>query len=454
MITARNGMVLLSSLLCTGVLAQTQPPPSPEVHQMSVRQTIDYAKSHNVQVKNALLDIQVQKESNRVTTAQALPRINGSGNFTDYLKLPVTVASSDNFPGTGAPPGTLIPFSFSTKYTASGSITLQQVLFDGQVFVGLQARKTSIDLSTKNAEITEENIRANIYKVYYQLVVSKTQMEQINANIEKLEKLVHDTKLMNENGFAEKLDVDRASVQLSNLQTEKIKTENTITNGYLGLKVLIGMPPTDSLALTDVITDEEIKAGALDAGIYKYSDRKDFQALQLTQSLYEYNIKSLRMGYLPTLSFNANYSENAFRNKFDMFSNEPWYASSYIGLSLNVPIFNGFSKSANIAKARLQLQQSQNQTESLKLSIDQDVFKARNDFRTSILTIDNQKKNMALAESVYTQTRKKYESGLASSTDLTNTQTELRIAQSNYISSLYDAIIARIDYLKATGQLQ
>ena len=67
--------------------------------------------------------------------------------------------------------------------------------------------------------------------------------------------------------------------------------------------------------------------------------------------------------------------------------------------------------------------------------------------------MDYQKKNMKLAEEVYEQTKKKYEAGLGSNTEITTAQTDLKSAQTNYITALQEAIIARIDYLKAIGKL-
>ena len=131
-----------------------------------------------------------------------------------------------------------------------------------------------------------------------------------------------------------------------------------------------------------------------------------------------------------------------------------WFTTSYVGLTLNVPIFSGFAKDANLQKARLQLMQTQNQIDNLKNSIDNDVTQAQNKFRSDISTVDFQKKNMELAESVYDQTKKKYESGLASNTDITNAQTDLITAQTNFISALYDAVIAKVDYQKAVGKLK
>ena len=121
---------------------------------------------------------------------------------------------------------------------------LQQILFDGQVFVGLQARKAAIKNAVLTADITKEQIKANVYKVYYQLVVAKRQIGTFDANIANYEKLLHDTKEIYKNGFAEKLDVDKVQVQLSNLETQKLKAQNQIDAGKEGLKFLMNIPQT------------------------------------------------------------------------------------------------------------------------------------------------------------------------------------------------------------------
>ena len=420
------------------------------VHAFSIQQCIDYAKQHNAQVKNALLDYKIQQQDNRATTALALPSVTGNAGLTDYLQIPTTLLPGEFF---GQPAGTYIPVKFGTKYNANTGVTLQQTLFDGQVFVGLQARQTSLDYRQKNVDITEESIRANVYKVYYQLVVSKTQMQQLDANIDRAKNLLHVNTEMLKNGFAEKIDADRTSVQLANLETEKAKVQASINNGYLGLKFLMGMPVQDSLTLTEDITEDKIKEGLLNEGLYKYTDRNDYQYLELGKKLNEYNVKRYKLSYIPVLSLTGNYSKQAQRTKFNIFGSGDWFTTSYIGLNLSVPIFDGFQKDANIKKAKLQLQQTQNMIDNLKISIDNDVMQATNNFRTAIGTMDYQKKNMQLAEQVYNQAQKKYEAGTGTNLDITNAQSDLRIAQSNYVSAMYDAIIAKIDYLKAIGKL-
>ena len=320
-------------------------------------------------------------------------------------------------------------------------------------FIGLKARETTIQFQRKNVEVTEELIKANIYKIYYQLVVSRTQIELLDANIARLDKLLSDTREIYKNGFAEKLDVDKVSVALANLQTEKLKALNSVQIGYYGLKLLMGMPMKDSLVLIDSLTDDQIKDGMLENEVYQYNDRKEVQYAELGKRLNEFNIKRYKLSRWPTASLSAGYSKFAQRNKFDFYKGDYFTASS-VSLRINVPIFNGFASRARIRKAELELDQSLNNLDNLRLSIDNEVEQAKTNFRSAIATMDFQKRNMELAEEVYNQTKKKYEMGLGSNIEINTAQTELKTAQTNYISALYDAIIAKVDYLKATGKLQ
>lgn len=427
--------------------------PAQKKHEFTSKQCIEYAKKNNAQIKNAWLDLEIQKQTNREITSRALPSINANGSVVDNFKIATQLLPGEFF---GQPAGTFVPVKFGTQYNANGGIELQQILFDGQVFVGLQARQSSIDLRNKNIELVEETIRANIYKIYYQLLVGKNQVDILQSNIDRLAKLEHDTREIYKNGFAEKIDVDKASVQLSNLETEKIRVQNQLETGYLGLKLLMGMPIKDTLILTETITDEKIKTEmVIDSSNYKYIDRKDYAYLDILKKLGVYNIKQYKLSYIPTLTFSGSYNYTAQRTKFNFFSkNETWYPNGYISLRINVPIFDGFSKDAKIKGAKYQLQQTINRQEELKTTIDKDVEQARLNYRSAILTVDAQKRNMALAEQVYNQTKKKYEIGTGSSIEILNAQTDLRQAQTNYINAMYDAVINRVDYMKAIGKLE
>ncbi|MBX9734600.1 MAG: TolC family protein [Chitinophagaceae bacterium] len=439
-------------------------------HEFGIVQAIDYARKNNVQVKNALLNIQSQIQTNREITAAAFPTLTGSIGTQHLPNIAVTVIPDFISPATygvlvkeGVKDGNGNPIQmpnnfgfvnaqFGTKYNASAGVSLQQLLFDGQVFVGLQARKASIDFQTKGAEVTEETIKTNIYKIYYQLIVSRTSLTILDANIDRLSKLEKDAKVLYKNGFAEKIDIDKVSVQLTNLKTEKLKALNAINIGYFGLKTLMGMPVSDTLVLTDTLSYEQIKTDiTLDE--YTYNDRKDYQYLGLAKKLNEYNVRRYKLSYLPTVALGASYSKQALRNEFNFFNKGDWFTASNIGLNISVPIFDGFAKDARIKRAKIDLQNTNNQIEALKLNIDNAVEQARLKFKDAIATMDFQKQNMELAEKVYAQTKKKYEIGTGSNTEINAADVDLKTAQSNFITALYDAVIAKIDYLSAVGKL-
>jgi len=445
-----NTKRMLAASLIVTLTAFTNRTIAQTKNEFSITQCVDYANKNNLQVKNALLTIKSQEAINKEVTASALPTVTATVGGVNYLELPVSLLPGEIFGGTA---GTFIPVRFGTKFNANASLQLQQLLFDGQVFVALQARRATIALQQKSAEVTEEMIKTNIHKIYYQLVVSKTQITLLDANVERLQKLEHDTRELYKNGFVEKLDLDKIAVQIANLQTEKLKATNAIEIGYIGLKTLLGMPVKDILILTDKISEEQIITDVASNQDYAYTDRKEFQAVSLGKKLNEYNIKRYQLSYLPTIAMSGAFTKNAQRNQFNFFKGGDWFTTSFVGLNISTPIFDGFARKARITKAKIDLQQTENQLQNLRLTIDAEVTQAKMNFATAISTLSYQKKNMQLAESVYAQTKKKYEIGTGSNIEITAAQTDLVTAQTNYIGAMYSAIIARVDYLKATGKL-
>ncbi len=457
-----SGLILL--LAISFAKAQTR-------HGFSAKQAVDYGLKNAAQVKNALIDIKIQQQTNREITAAAFPQINGSVNTTHYYNIAVQTLPNFISPsvyqvledkGVKDGSGNLITqpvggfgninAQFGVPWSASGGLDFSQLLFDGQVFVGLQARSAAMDFATKSAEVTSEQIKANIYKIYYQLVVGNSQLSSLQANIDRFEKLLHDTKEIYKNGFAEKLDVDKVIVQLNNLKTEKEKVIQQLNAGNAGLKFLMNMPQKEELALTDSLTDEVLKSNILEES-YSYTDRKEIQLLALAKKLNGYNVKRYNLSRIPTVAAFGAYSKNAQRSAFNFFNKGDWFTTSLIGLKISVPIFDGFARRSRIESAKLTLQKSNNSLLQAKESMDYEVIQARIKMKSAILTTDVQKQNIQLAEDVFNTTRKKYDQGLGSNQEIYNAQTELKVAQNNYYSALYDAITAKIDYLKAVGKL-
>jgi outer membrane protein TolC len=457
-------MLLLLSLLAS---AEAQD----STITLSVKEAVDYAKKNSMQVRNSLIGIELQRQQNKEITAAAYPQLTGSVGSNYYPNVAVQrfpnfiaaaaygvlvqegVKNGSDQPIVAPNDFGFVEVQFGTKYTASAGVDFSQLLFDGQVFVGLQARSTAIKFASKTAEVTQEQIKANVYKIYYQVLAGRQQLSTIDANITRFEQLLDDTKEIFKNGFAEKLDVSKAEVSLTNLRTEKLRVENTLESAMIGLKLLIGMPVNNQLVLTDTLPEDIYSEEVLDTR-FTYNERPEYEQLSLSRKLNEYNVRRYKLSYLPTVSLSSSYYQIAQRNQFNFFkAGEPWFPSSSVGVRINVPIFDGLAKAARVRTARLQLEQANNNLQNLELSIDREIAEARLGIRTAAAAMEYQKKNMQLAEEVYNQTKLKYEQGLGSNLEITNSQAELTTAQNNYYSALYDAIIARVDFLRATGKL-
>ena len=444
---------------------------SQKVNEFSVIQAGEYAMKNATEVKNALLDVQIQKQSNKELTAIALPQINGSINSMHYYDIPVTtlpdfispsvynVLTNNGVKNGAGNPITVpsggfgsIPARFGTAFTTSTGVDFSQLLFDGQVFVGLKARSAILTLAAQSAEVTKEQIKTNVYKLYYQLLVGKKQMSTIDVNVERFEKLLTDTKEIYKNGFVERLDVDKVQVQLNNLKTEREKINNQLEVGNAALKFLMNVPQKETLILTDSLNEDKIKSLNNDDSV-DYKNRKEYQQLTTAIKLNGYNVKRYQLSKYPTLAAFGTFSKNAQRNEFNFFGNGNWFTTSFVGVKLSMPLFDGFARTARIQKAKYELAKVKNNMERLQEAIDLEAGNAKIKIKSALITLDNQKQNSLLAEKVYNSTKLKYEQGLGSNMEIYNAETELKVSQNNYYAALYDAILAKIDFLKAIGKL-
>lgn len=459
--------LVLWSVLSYGILSAQSS--EQEVHRFTLQQCIAYALTHQTQIQSAEIDIQSTIARNKEVTGLALPQVSAKGTFQYLPRIPTQfipdfispavygVLIQENVlpPDTKIPEMGLFPVAFGTKYSADGTISISQTLFDGSVLVALQAKKTVEELSRKSLQQSERDVREAVSKAYYNLLISKKQMDLTNTNIERLGKLLHDTKAMYDNGFAEQLDIDRVNVQLNNLKTARVRLINLLAVGDQLLKFQMGMPLTELLTPTDTLSMGDL-TGVLqdDSAAFRYDQRIEYSLLETQKRANEYNLKRYHLAGLPSLTAFMNYGKNAGRGEFDFFEKgHPWFTSWIVGVSLNIPIFDGFQRRNRVAQARLEVEKNDIQLKGLRQSIDLQVAQSRTSLRNNVVNLTSQEDNMQLAEKVYEVTKKKYEQGVGSNLEVINAESDLKEAQTNYFSALYDAIISKIDYQKATGKL-
>lgn len=443
---------------------------SQQVHELTIKEAVDLAYRNVIDLKNKALDIKIQEAMNKGIAGQALPQLTGDVGGQYFYKLPIMLfpdatstaiyqilkeegVQGANGPITDVPVPELRTLSFQQPWNVSAGVTLTQLLFQPDVFVALQARAASMRLARQNLELAQENVKDSAYKRYYAVLIAEKQLEFLNDGVTRIEKLVHDNQIMYNEGFIEMLDVERAQVQLSNLKTMQTNLKNGIFLSYAALKYALGIPQKDTLKLKDALSIDEVKLGILEES-FEYEDRKEFRLAQTVLEMQKLDLKRYKFRYFPTVALAGNFARQGMAEKF-IFSDKSatWYSTGYIGLSVSIPIFDGFQKKYQIQQSRFTVEQAENNAENLKQVIDLQQVMNKESLKTAILNLDEQQRNIELAEKVYNTTKKKFEEGVGNSFDIIQAENDLQTSQSNYFQAMYNAIIAKISYQRALGKL-
>ena len=449
-------LIIAGALLCGIAVksyAQQAPPDTAHTHNYSLAECISYAYQHQDSVVNAGLDVKSAGYKVKETIGQGLPQISGTAQFQDYLRLPVTLVDVSSFEST-VPKGTLAPFKLGLNYQTTAALNLTQKIFDGNYLVGVKASKTYKELYERS--LTRSRIEANVSvtKAYYQVLVSNEQIKLLDANIKQLKQQLDQTTAENKQGLAEQIDVQRLTVQYNNLVTSRDNTVRLLELNNELLKFQMGMAITDELTLTDKLEDinfNDAIANSSDTSFYH--NRIEYSLLETQKRLNEYDLKSKKAQYLPSLSAFANYGTSFQNNSFgNLYSAN--YPSSYIGLTLNVPIFSGFQHLNQVRESKIAIIKSENDLFNLRNGIGLQANKARITYINGLQSLKSQKENMGLAEEVLRVAKIKYSQGVGSSIEVTQAQTDLDSADNSYIQSLYDALVSKVDLDQAYGRIQ
>lgn len=430
---------------------------------LSLDACIDYALKHSYTIRNSQLDVLIQQAQVDQTKAAAYPHINGK---VDYMYAEViqksfispTAFAIPGAPTTPVPPGYILPVEFSLPSTISGSLTASQVIFDGSVLVALQARKTVMELAYQNAKVTEETLRYNIFKSYHSLAIVYRQLDILKSSLAVARSLEHDITVTRENGMAEKIDVERTSVQVNNLETDSIRINNVRMLSEQVLKYQMGMDINTPIILTDtVLNNHKVSAVSLLSKDEDYTRVPEFGLATIGLQLNEYNLKRYKLSALPTLSgfYTYGFNYGALRHYGEhIFDFDKYVHSSIMGLSLSIPIFNGFLRVNQVKEAKLNVEKSLNNIELMKQTIDFQTASARTNLRNALLQVQSQERNIDLSNDVLDLAQKKYKAGVGSNFEVTQAQTDQLRTLNAYFTSLLDVMNSEADLRKALGLLK
>jgi outer membrane protein len=439
----------------------------------SLEEAVNFALQKNSSIRLKQLEVSDARSQIKEFRAIGMPKVQGSVEYQHFIDIPVSLAPADAFafppdlnrflgdvadvtnvdlPASGGG-DELQELQFGLKNSLSASVTANALLFDGSFFVGLRAAKLYKELVAREMVQTSTEVKLSVTKAYLAVLIAQKNKEIIDKNIANLAQSLQETRAIYENGFAEKLDVDRLQLSLSNLETEADKLERLVQISLNLLKFQMGYPMEESLAVTDDI-DQLMAENTLDARIMEAeidpSSRPEYSVLQTAEALNELNIKRNKVGYLPSLYAFGSYQQIFQANDI---ADGKWFPTTVVGATLNVPIFDGLDKESKIERARIDLEEVQLQKTEFMRSVQLEVQNARSTYLNALETTERTRENRQLAEEIYSTTQIKYREGVGSSVEVSQAERELYTAQANYINALYDLLVAKVDLDKALGNL-
>jgi len=376
-------------------------------------------------------DIQIQEREITIAgadilyaTSAFLPQINLQGTYThnDKVLAPANIFSGYNNDN-------LVNLAFS-----------ESVYNGGFNIANLKQAKLSLNVQQETLRAKKLDVEFDARRLYYGLLlayeterIAKDALEQAIAHYE-------DVRQMYKQGTASRFDMLQSGVQVSLLEPEVVKAKNDIEalkadlNKLLSRNVDVPMQTKEKLSysLIEIKEDEFLKIA--------YLERPELKLKSLGVDIDKWGIQMAKSGYRPQMDILAGYSyrSNNLGNMFNE-SHRNWNA----GISVNIPIFEGFSTKAKVDSAKARFAQAKLSKDNLVDQIAVDVRKACLGLKESEAIIKSQKDNIGQAREALRIAEVSYANGVAINLDVLDAQVSLAQIQRNLASGIYDYLMAR-----------
>ncbi|NQZ77112.1 MAG: TolC family protein [Ekhidna sp.] len=444
--------------------------------RFGVEECMAYAIENEANSINATLDEEIAALSVKETIGIGLPQISGSVNVQHNPDLPRFFSQYDPNSGfgitqeqaqsLGIQQGDVFGAQnfFQLQSNGDMNLSVNQLIFNGSYIVGLQAAKTYKKLAAKQKDYTQSEIKAAVAKAYFNVLINDERLKLYESNIDRLQKLYEETEALNENGFVEKIEVDRLKVTLNNANTQRNNYENLADLSMKLLKFQMNYPLDKPLELEGSISDFVDGEVQNIPQEYDLANRSDYQTMITNKEFQELNLKNMYAGGLPVIqafgTFGANTQSTSFGGLFKQESSfsgnsqvgpDRWFSYSAIGLRLNWSLFTGLQRNYQIQQQKVEIKKLENSLSQFETQVRIEVEQQGILLKNANENLAIQKENMELAQNIFNISEIKYKEGVGSSLEIVNADNELKQAQTNFFNALFDAVIAKIDLTRAIG---
>ena len=406
----------------------------------TLNQAIEFGLINNSISKNAVNDLKIANAKKWETIATGLPQINSFIEYNNNIKQPVSLVPAEFF---GGNPGEFTELSFGTKQTIDGSVTLSQLLFDGSYSVGLASIKLYMDIAFKVKIKTDQEVKKSIISAYGNALVSQERVEILEKNLSNVKSNLDEIEKIYANGLTELENVEQLKITYGSIKNSLDYSAKLNKTSLNLLKLVIGYDIEKEIVLSNNLHDLTLKNILEKKSSENFEVEKniDYQmALNNTKS--QQTLLTLEKSKaLPTLRAFIKGGYDGNNNSFKFFKpDQKWYGYSFAGVSMSVPIFSSFRKSAKTQQAKIEFEKSKIDLSESKKKIMIQFDNANSEYQYAVNSYNNAVENVKLAEKIERKNQIKFLEGLISGLELRQAQIQLYSIQNQLLQSMLEVI--------------
>ena len=461
------------------ILAQAESSETPVV--ITLEQALEIALSENVSVKVADMEIERTGYAKKGTYAALFPQIDASAAYQRTIKKQVMYMDFDmsslggllgggageGGEGTELPDGGEIPETGTENSgssngggmevgrwnTYTAGVTAAMPLVNAQLWQSLKLSGLDVELAVEKARSSRLETVTQVKNAYFATLMAK---EAFNVYKEVYENAVSNYEETKKKFDAEKvseLELLRAKTTVANAIPNVYNAESSIVLALWQLKAILGVDLDMNLDIAGSLEDH---AGQMLYDIHQHDSvsldyNTTMKQLAIQSEMLAETIKLQKYATIPSLALAFNFSLNAMTNDFD-FSSYRWTPHSYIGLSLNIPIFAGGKRYQQIRQAKNQHQQvllqKDNTERQLKIAIRQSLTTMETNMKSYYAALDA----VAMAAKGYSIAERAYQVGRSTLIELNDAQLALTQARLAEYQAIYNFVVAKAQLEQTLGQ--
>ncbi len=437
---------MLFSILCCAFTGQAQ-------EKFTLASAQEYALDHAYGVQIAELEIQRARQIYLQNLAIGLPQASASGQYIYNVELGALVTDFDGN-------GVLEELVFGTDYQAQGGLVVNQLIFDGSYVVALMAAKVLKESAEIGMDQSKASLKREVAKAYHLALLSEESVEVLKANKGYLADLAQEMKKMNEAGMVSKADADQMMLNYNNVENALRYTEGQANVAKMLLKLQMGYPVQQELLLADKMEDLVVNAAAASTlTTVGFDPTKSVDYLGMANQVEGAKLQVLnkQLAYLPSIGVSYQNNIQYMSSESNIFGDAAVdIPSSLVAGSVSVPLFSSGNGRAQVQEAKIQREQAMIGLQQLEEGLIMQHGALVNEFHQGIANFLAQKENVALAKRIRDQRRKEYDEGLASSMELTQTETQYQEALQAMFMAAQNALDKKseLEYLMTKQQKQ